>query len=238
MPEAARPLQERHTNGALQRRSFDLEAKATSDSARVTGYASVFNVVDSYGDMIAPGAFTRTLAAWKAKGRPVPVLWQHDTWNPIGGDSDLIEDDHGLAVSAELVTEVEQAREALALARANILGGLSIGFSIPRLASDGQPSTYYDDDTDVYVIREVKLWEYSLVTFPANEEATIDSVTAELAAAAREIRNAAETLTATSVAARARRILEAGAPPAAAHPVDLGALTALLAEARTLLDAR
>jgi uncharacterized protein len=138
----------------------------------------VFDVVDSYKDVIAPGAFKRTLAAWQASGRMLPVLWQHDEYNPIGVTMSAMEDDRGLAVKAQLITEVQQARDAYALAKAGALGGMSIGFSIPNKAADGNPAVVYDDERQVQIIREVRLWEYSLVTFPANEAATINQVKA------------------------------------------------------------
>ena len=142
----------------------------------IEGYASVFNNIDSAGDIIAPGAFKRTLASWQAKGRPIPVLWQHDAYDPIGVTEAIAEDTKGLHVKARLITTVQRARDAHALAEAGALGGLSIGFSVPKTASDGEPAITRDDKSGAQVFREVRLWEYSLVTFPANEEATITSV--------------------------------------------------------------
>jgi HK97 family phage prohead protease len=189
-------------------KDFSFDIKTVTDAGVIEGYASVFGNVDSQGDVIAPGAFSRTLSAWKAKGAKglrIPVLWQHDAFTPIGVTEAITEDEHGLRVKAKLVMDVQLAKEAFALAREGALGGLSIGFSVPALASDGQSAIAYDEERNARVFREVRLWEYSLVTFPANEEATIQSVKAdwqvELLATMRDIRalvaagNAAHTMT-------------------------------------------
>ena len=157
-------------------KDFTFDVHDVTNEGTIEGYASVFNNIDSAGDIIAPGAFKRTLASWQAKNRPIPVLWQHDAYDPIGITETISEDGKGLHVRARLITTVQRAKDAHALAQAGALGGLSIGFSVPHTASDGQPAITRDEDRDARVFREVRLWEYSLVTFPANEEATIDNV--------------------------------------------------------------
>jgi phage head maturation protease len=81
---------------SLKIRDFDLEIKSVDDDGKFTGYGSVFGVVDSYREIVAKGAFADSLKAIKAKGRPVPVLWQHRSGQPIGVYDILVDDDHGL----------------------------------------------------------------------------------------------------------------------------------------------
>jgi uncharacterized protein len=217
-------------------RDFNLELKMVGEEGTIEGYASVFDVVDSYKDVIAPGAFKRTLAAWQASGRMLPVLWQHDEYNPIGVTMSAMEDEHGLAVKAQLITEVQQARDAYALAKAGALGGMSIGFSIPNKAADGNPAVVYDDERQVQIIREVRLWEYSLVTFPANEAATINQVKA----AATALENASEAFTlhyreTISLLREMRSLIEATQRSARNGGNEHVALTDVLTEARQLL---
>lgn len=229
-------------------RDFELEVRSVDDAGVIEGYASVFNERTSYGEIMAPGSFARTLAAWKAKGRSVPVLWQHDAWAPIGVTTEIAEDDKGLKIKAQLITEVQQAREAHALAKAGALGGLSIGFSIPAIASDGGPAVVWDDELGVEVFREVRLWEYSMVTFPANDAATIDSVrqhtaaARDLAEAMRDVgrairgdRGERADVAALIRDARARMLGTTPERPARPAGRDVRALTALLAEARATL---
>jgi uncharacterized protein len=217
-------------------RDFNLELKMVGEEGTIEGYASVFDVVDSYKDVIAPGAFKRTLAAWQSSGRMLPVLWQHDEYNPIGVTMSAMEDEHGLAVKAQLITEVAQARDAYALAKAGALGGMSIGFSIPNKAADGNPAVVYDDERQVQIIREVRLWEYSLVTFPANEAATINQVKA----AANALENASEAFTlhyreTISLLREMRSLIEATQRSARNGGNEHVALTDVLTEARQLL---
>jgi HK97 family phage prohead protease len=160
----------------LLRRSFEFQVKAVTEDGMIEGYASVFNVIDAEGDIIAPGAFRRTIRSWQAKNRSVPVLWQHDASMPIGVTKAMTEDENGLRVMAQLVMPVQKAQEAYALAKAGALGGMSIGFTVPRMAEDGQAAAMYDEEKGARVFREVRLWEYSMVTFPANEAAVITAV--------------------------------------------------------------
>lgn len=227
--------------GEIIRRAYPAEITAAAakgdEPGTITGYASVFDVIDSYGDIIAPGAFTRTIAAWKAKGRPVPVLWQHDTYKPIGATLEIDEDDHGLRIKARLLVEdVKQAQEAHALAKANILGGLSIGFSLPRKTSAGGEAVTWDEERRAWIIHEVRLWEYSAVTFPANDEATIDAVKAEARAAlASATASAAATAEISKQLTELRAIVaaKAAAPAATARA---GVQSALIREAAQILQ--
>lgn len=158
----------------LQRRAFALELRGdVADDGTFEGYGSVFGVVDWYGDIVAKGAFKASLREWKAKKRLPPMLWQHDSYKPIGPWLDMQEDDHGLFVRGQLLREdVQQAREAHALLKTKAIGGLSIGF-VTRDDS-------YDEKTGVRTIKRADLWEVSLVTFPANEAAQVTAVKSAL----------------------------------------------------------
>ncbi|KAG1385783.1 hypothetical protein G6F59_017204 [Rhizopus arrhizus] len=71
-------------SAAMQIRSFEYDIKAVSDDGLFSGYGSVFGVVDSYNEVVAPGAFIESLADTRAKGRTLPVLWHHRGSEPIG----------------------------------------------------------------------------------------------------------------------------------------------------------
>lgn len=145
------------------------ELKSLDDDGTFTGYGSVFGNVDSYGEIVAPGAFGESLAAWKAAGRMPPVLWQHRSGEPIGPYLEMKEDDRGLFVRGKLlVDDVQRAKEARALMKAKAVNGLSIGF-VTREDS-------YDKVAGIRTLKKVDLWEVSVVTFPANPAAQISSV--------------------------------------------------------------
>lgn len=145
------------------------ELKAVDEDGVFTGYGSVFGNVDSYDEIVAPGAFTESLAAWKASGRLPPVLWQHRSGEPVGPHLEMAEDTHGLFIKGQLlVNDVQRAREARALMKAKAVNGLSIGF-VPREDS-------FDRVTGIRTLKKVDLWEVSVVTFPANPQAQIANV--------------------------------------------------------------
>lgn len=161
-----------HKHGQLKVRDFTLSIKASdvADDGGFEGYGSVFGGdPDSYGEVVAKGAFLESLAELKAKGRIVPVLWQHRSAEPIGVYDLLEEDDHGLKVRGLLLKDdVAQAREAHALLKAGAVTGLSIGYWV-RQAS-------YDEKTGIRTLIKLDLVEVSLVTFPAKDDARVEAV--------------------------------------------------------------
>lgn len=145
------------------------EVKAVDDTGIFNGYGSVFGNVDAYQEIVAPGAFGESLAAWKDAGKMPPVLWQHRSGEPIGPYLDMREDTHGLFVKGQLlVDDVARAKEARALMKAKAVNGLSIGF-VTREDS-------YDKVTGIRTLKKIDLWEVSVVTFPANPAAQISNV--------------------------------------------------------------
>lgn len=157
-----------------QRLDIPLTLKSVSDSGEFDGYGSVFGVKDSYADIVMPGAFQKSLAAWQEKGRLPALLWQHDMAEPIGLYTEMREDATGLYVKGRLLIEDDPlAKRAHAHMKAGSLSGLSIGY----LLNDYE----YDKDKSAFLLKEIDLWEVSLVTFPANDEARIADVKSLLA---------------------------------------------------------
>lgn len=151
-----------------------LEIKSVSETGVFSGYGSVFHNEDSYGDVVRPGAFKKSFAEWAKKGRLPPMLWQHDRREPIGVFTKMVEDEKGLFVEGRLlIDDIPQARAAYALLKEKALGGMSIGYREILIEQD--------HDEKVTNLLELDLWEVSVVTFPANEEATVDSVKSALA---------------------------------------------------------
>ena len=151
----------------MEMKQMRIVAELKADEAGVIeGYGSIFGNVDSYGDVVAKGAFTRTIADAKESGRMPAMLWQHSADEPIGVWTAMREDDRGLYVKGKLA-DTQRGREALALIKMGALSGLSIGYS--TVAAD------YDTSKDIRVLTDVDLWEVSPVTFPANDKARITS---------------------------------------------------------------
>lgn len=166
-----------------------LEIKSLEADGRFAGYASVFGMVDSQRDIVRAGAFARSI---KSRTAPLQLLWQHQWESPIGTIDTMFEDPRGLYVEGKLLMAVTRAREAYALLKANVLRGLSIGYSVKNYRRD--------PDSGVRELIEVELWEVSLVTLPANEAAQVtvlkqaDVAELEIASLAQAVRQARQVL--------------------------------------------
>ena len=98
-------------------KSFGLELKREPDQdGTFEGYASVFNIIDQGMDVVAPGAFTKSLGTRKVK-----MLWQHDQSQPIGVWDEIREDERGLYVKGRILKDVAKGAEAMALLRAGAI---------------------------------------------------------------------------------------------------------------------
>lgn len=165
----------------LKRSQFRFRVKADeiAEDGTFAGYGSVFNVVDSYGDVVMPGAFAASLQRHAADASMPALLWQHLPEEPIGVWIEMREDEHGLWCKGRLLTDVTRGREALALLRAGALNGLSIGYEV--LATEDDTGAIEEKlgalpEGAARYLSEIDLWEVSVVTFPACAPAKIDTV--------------------------------------------------------------
>ena len=152
-----------------------LEIKSLKDSGEFEGYGSTFGgEPDAYGDVIAPGAYSDSLATHKAKGTMPKLFWQHNSAEPIGKWVGAKEDKHGLLLDGKLNMEVQRGREAYALLKAGDIDGLSIGYHIKEYS--------VDTDSGIWTLEKLELIEISVVSVGANENAVVQSVKAAKAA--------------------------------------------------------
>jgi HK97 family phage prohead protease len=136
-------------------------------------YASIFGNVDSYGDVVRPGAFTKTLADWAESGSFLPVLFGHNMSDPdynIGHVVEAVEDEKGLRVLAQLDLDTPKGQQVHKLLKGKRINQMSFAYDV----IDGGPATV--DGVDVWELREVKVYEVSVVTIGANEETEILAV--------------------------------------------------------------
>ena len=149
----------------MELKSYELkDSYVDMDERTFKGYASTWDE-DKVGDVIHQGSFIKSInEAFPAKR--IKVLWQHS--EPLGMPTEMYEDNIGLYVKGK-VSKTRLGDEALELMRDGVVDRMSIGFMIPQGKAD------YDED-GVRHIREVKLMEFSPVTFPANEAAIITGV--------------------------------------------------------------
>jgi HK97 family phage prohead protease len=142
-----------------------LALKEAGDPGTFTGYASVFGKIDLQGEVVDSGAFLRTV---DHKDGKFPLLWQHNRDEPIGRVV-VEEDEKGLKVTeGQLRIAVTRGADAYELLKAGDIEGMSIGF---RTVKDDR-----DPKTGARHLKEIELWEVSLVTFPANPWAKVRTV--------------------------------------------------------------
>jgi len=143
------------------------ETKFDAQQGTIEGYASLFDEVDQGNDMVVSGAYKSSLSRRKPKS--VKMLWQHDPRQPIGMWDEIYEDEKGLYVKGRLLMSIQQGKEAAALIEAGAIDGMSIGYR--TINADRQVV----GEKTVRALKELDLWEISMVTFPMLPTARIVS---------------------------------------------------------------
>jgi HK97 family phage prohead protease len=147
---------------------FALETMGLEDDGSVTGLAVGYGNVDFGGDMVLPGAITKSMKGRKS----LPMLLYHDQRQPVGVWSEFTETAKGLVVKGRFAMSTVAGKEAHALTKDGALGGLSMGYRTLK-------EKFL---TGVRQIVEAHLHEVSLVTVPMNEKTMITGVKADAAA--------------------------------------------------------
>lgn len=140
-------------------------------------YASVFGNKDSYGDVVEPGAFAETLKAWKLKGNPIPLLYMHNNADPdyfIGQVLEAAEDEVGLKVLCQIDLGSPKGATVHNLVKSGLLAQMSFMYDVQEgewiePIVDGKAS--YKDA--YFSLKELKLYEVSVVHIGANQETSI-----------------------------------------------------------------
>lgn len=127
---------------------------------RIVLYAAAFDTLDSHSDIIHKGAFKKTAAENFSR---IKHLWQHDTDKPVGIPESMVEDHKGLLVTSK-ISDTTLGRDLLTLVADGVMSENSIGFQPVKVQKDEQKG--------IRNIHEVRLHEYSSVTWASNENAT------------------------------------------------------------------
>ena len=128
-----------------------------------SGYASVFNGRDSYGDTVIAGAYEKTLVE---RDRPVQMRWNH-SGEIIGKWTRMEENETGLYVEGELTPNHSKAMDVYASLMHGAISGLSIGYI---------PVKFADNEYGGLDLMEIKLVEISIVETPADLSAQIGRI--------------------------------------------------------------
>lgn len=139
----------------------EIEEKSGKKFFTFKGYGSTFGNMDLVRDIMVRGAFLRSLSI-----RMPILLWQHDMREPIGVFDKCYEDEKGLCVEAKMPIADD-------LVRGRVMPQMDIG-SVKSMSIGYTTKVYeYDKEQNVYYLKDVDLWEISLVTIPANPQALV-----------------------------------------------------------------
>lgn len=164
-------------------KEFSVQFKAGPDDGleegEFTAYASVFGNKDSYGDVVVKGAFLESLAEWRGKGFPIPLLFGHNMQDPDFniGTASAEEDEFGLLTRAKLALGEPKADQVYRLIKGRRINQMSFAYDVldggwaTRTKADGTEEEFYE-------LRRLKLHEISVVPIGANQETSILSVKA------------------------------------------------------------
>jgi HK97 family phage prohead protease len=150
-------------------KSIQFDTKETtfdSESRTISGYAAIFGNIDKAGDMLIKGCFSRSIqerGPETSANDKIAFLWMHDMSEPIARITVLKEDDRGLYFEA-VVDDVDRGNQALKQLESGTLNQFSIGY---RYVWE---NCEYDSDKECFIVKEVILYEISVVTIGCNGE--------------------------------------------------------------------
>ena len=148
-----------------QFKSFEVkDLNYNGESRTISGYAAIFNNKDKEGDILLKGCFAKSISdrgPESTANDKIIMLWQHDTHEPIGRISVLKEDDKGLYFEA-VIDDVERGNQAIKQLESGTLNQFSIGYSYVWEKCE------YDSERDAFIVKEVVLYEISVVSIGCN----------------------------------------------------------------------
>jgi HK97 family phage prohead protease len=161
-------LQRKAAADAVSYKTFSFATKSpTIEGRTVCGYLAAFGNVDSDNDLLVKGCFAKSLndrGVTSTGGNKIAHLWQHKMDMPLGQYKVLKEDEYGLYFEAEY-DDIQKANDALVQFKSGTLSNFSIGYSYVWDKCE------WDNTQDCLIVKEVNLYEGSVVTLAANDKA-------------------------------------------------------------------
>ena len=172
-----------------QFKPFELKELSFSAEGRtISGYAAIFNNKDKTGDILLKGCFAKSIQDRGPESQAndkIIMLWQHDQHEPIGKISVLIEDEKGLYFEA-VIDDVERGNQAIKQLESGTLNQFSIGYSYVWEKCE------YDQERDAFIVKEVVLYEISVVSIGCNGETEYLGLKSESTDLYEELKNEIE----------------------------------------------
>lgn len=150
-------------------------------------YPSTFTrTPDSYGDVVSPGAFTKTIEEWAASGNTLPGLFGHRMDDPdyyVASATDMGEDEHGWWVRGSFDLDSPKGAQVYRLVKGRRLSQLSFAFDVVDSAT-----VTLDDGTKARELRDLTVYEFSFVPIGANQDTSVVAVKQSAAAVAAGVK--------------------------------------------------
>ena len=161
--------------GKIMEKLFkNFEIKADEGTGTITGYFSTYDPIpDSYGDIVAPGAFTDTIKAREETGHPFPLCWNHDL-DQIIGKVDSIEDTEKGPLMTASFFDTPLAQEKREIVKSGVVYQFSFAYDVEEAGP-----VKLENGVQVNELRKLNLYEVSIVPIPANQNAVMTEVKAE-----------------------------------------------------------
>jgi len=149
--------------------------KSAEDAGTISGYFSTYDrIPDSYGDVIAPGAFTDTIKTRAESGHPFPLCWNHDLDQIIGSvdPASIVDTEKGPLMEA-VFFDTPLAQEKRALVKSGVVYQFSFAYDVLDAGT-----VELEDGTKANELRKLELYEVSIVPIPANQNAVMTEIKA------------------------------------------------------------
>ena len=159
--------------------------KSADDAGTISGYFSTYDrIPDSYGDVIARGAFTETIQKRKESGHPFPLCWNHDLNQIIGfvDPADIEDTEKGPLMKKASFFNTQLAQEKRELVKSGVIYQFSFAYDVLEAGP-----VELEDGVKAYELRKLDLFEISIVPIPANPRAEVTDIKSELATATVKI---------------------------------------------------
>ena len=149
-----------------------VELKA-ADNGIIEGYFSTYDKTpDSYGDIIDPGAFTKTFEKREESGHPFPLCFNHDFSAVIGAVDSVKDTEKGPFITAHFL-DTDQAQDVRKMLQSGAIYQFSFAYDI---LGARKPTPEEEKDGVMQVLTEIEVFEISVVTVPANQNAVVTDV--------------------------------------------------------------
>lgn len=150
-------------------KSFDMKA---NEAGSIAGFFSTYEKTpDSYGDIITPGAFTKTIEKRKETGHPFPICFNHD-FSAVIGACEVTEKEQGPYMEGSFL-DTQLAQDVRKMLQSGAIYQFSFAYDVLK---SREPNAEEKANGVLNVLEEVEVFEISVVTVPANQNAVVTDV--------------------------------------------------------------